>query len=113
MAIILKTQAAEILIKALRTAIKINSMNTWGIDEDGDFYLNTEEWENKGYLHPLIGVDYLTFSFIGNRAIEMKKDYFAYIQAMFTGMLIQKFGYYFETITTTTAPCKNIDFINL
>lgn len=108
MGIIIKTNKPITLLKQIKNDVEEESLKTWSLNKDGDFFHNRDQWVGKGWLRALIDEGFLRFGFVENSS-DFKKDYFAHIQGRFTGMLINNYSKYFEYVSTTSKPQKDID----
>jgi len=73
MAIIIKTDKPEELLKKIKKAIDDKSIDTWEYDNDGDFTHSPDQWKNRAWFTPKIHGDELQFGIIGQNKIEMTK----------------------------------------
>lgn len=97
----------------IKQKIEENEIDTWTIDDDGDFTHSTEQWNCKAWMYqyePKSGDDIqpnqLVFGIIGNKQIKMTKYLYALYHGRFSEMLLAHFDDEITEIQITSQKTK-------
>lgn len=112
MAIFVKTANPTFLVQSIRDKIKENKIQTWAIDQDGDFTHVPEQWKNKAWMTAEIEADRVVFSIIGRRSVAVSVTDYAIYHGRFVEMLLDNFDNQCLSIEVTPLATK-YDIISL
>ena len=104
MALIVKTNIATDLKQEIQKAIAEKKIDTWLIDDDGDFTHSPEQWFCKAWMR-LVDIDeekILKFGIIGNKQVRMTKSLYAIYHGRFAEMLLSHFDEEIDSIEITS-----------
>lgn len=104
MALIVKTNIANDLKQEIQKAIAEKEIDTWLIDDDGDFTHSPEQWFCKAWMR-LLDIDeekILKFGIIGNKQVRMTKSLYAIYHGRFAEMLLSRFDEEIDSIEITS-----------
>ena len=105
MAVIVKTENPKVLLQKIHKAIDENKIDTWIIDNDGDFTHVPEQWNCKAWMHKAdiaSDNDELVFGIVGNKQVKMTKLLYAVYHGRFAEMLLSHFDTEIESINITS-----------
>lgn len=93
MALIVKTDNPDELLRKIKKEIQNENIDTWLIDEDGDFTHAPEQWNCKAWMRKVSdsGEDSLIFGIVGNKQEKMTKSLYAVYHGRFSEMLLSHF----------------------
>lgn len=109
MAIYIKTMNSDLLLSKLKKLIENNKITTWKCDNDNDFKLIEEQWENKAWLRPNIIKDSIIFGILKNKSVPFTKKIYSAYHSHFIEMLINHASEYIEDINVTPDLDLNYD----
>lgn len=103
MALIVKTKNPNELLKKIRNEIQNENIDTWLVDDDGDFTHTPEQWNCKAWMHKISNSseDSLIFGIVGNKQEKMTKSLYAVYHGRFSEMLLSHFDDEIEEIEIT------------
>jgi hypothetical protein len=101
MALIIKTQDPNGLLRAIKREIDAKHVDTWVYDNDGDFTHNVTQWDKKAWMRPKVYVGELRFGILGPRGEQMTKVIYAVYHGRFSEMLLAHCDTLFTSINAT------------
>lgn len=102
MALIISTNKANDLVKAIKTAIDEGHVDTWEYDDDGDFTHTPSQWRNEAWLRPVPYTNELRFGILKRQDVDLSVEIYAVYHGRFIEMLLAHFEQYFLTATATS-----------
>lgn len=108
MAIYVKTNNPQGLLDEIRKSIENNVVQTWSVDNDGDF-THVSQWKNKAWLNPQIQNGRLAFGLIGRKDEPMSKLIYGIYHGRFSEMLLTHFDSSIEDIQLTPKGIEGLD----
>ena len=106
MALIVKTDNPSDLIAKIKNEINEGSIDTWEIDDDGDFTHSPEQWRNQAWMHQNKENKEIVFGIIGNKQVTMTKSLYAIYHGHFAEMLLAHFDDIIHDIKITSGKTK-------
>ena len=91
MAVNVSTPNPSALLARIKAAIRDNSVETWSVDNDGDFTHTPVQWRNHLWLRPLAGNGSLAFNVIKAQGKSVTKEDYAVYHGRFIEMLLAHF----------------------
>jgi hypothetical protein len=104
MAVKIITDDPKGLLAAIRKAIKDGKIDTWEVDDDGDFVHSPEQWRFKAWLRPSAQKDALVFNTIGPKETKISVTTYAVYHGRFIEMLLAHFDEKFLDATASALP---------
>ena len=103
MALIVRTNNPDELLKKIKKEIQSENIDTWLIDEDGDFTHTPEQWNCKAWMHKSHDSEEnkLIFGIVGNKYVKMTKSLYAVYHGRFSEMLLSHFDDVIDKIEIT------------
>ncbi len=101
MAIRVVCRTPQQLLDEIKAAIRSGVVETWLLDDDGDFTHAPAQWKYKAWLRPRISPNMLTFSILGPKTEKMSKAVYGVYHGRFIEMLLTHFDLKFSEATTT------------
>lgn len=115
MAILIKTNDPQQLLRDIKEAIDNNVIQTWSYDKDGDFTHTLEQWKYNGWMRPhteIINNNFnMSFGFLGNTSVVTTKAIYAVYHGRFAEMLLAHFDEQISNILLTSMPKTEYDTI--
>lgn len=105
MALVVKTNEPGKLLTNIKEEIQNGNIDTWKIDNDGDYTHSPEQWCNKAWFHEYSqdnDRNILRFGIIGNQKRKMTSGLYAIYHARFLEMLLSYFDEMIENIQITS-----------
>lgn len=92
MAIKVKTNQPQLFVDELRKRIKLNLIDDWVCDDDGDFTYNVEPWSLLAWFHPYKkDSESLIFGIIGRDGYNITLEEYSKYHIHFVELLIRNF----------------------
>lgn len=92
MAIKVKTSQPQLFVDELRKRIKLNMIDGWLCDSDGDFTYNVERWGFLAWFRPYLKEpDFLIFGIIGRDGYNITIEEYSKYHVSFVELLIKNF----------------------
>lgn len=90
MAIRIKTNNPDLILKEIIYRIDASFIKTWKYDEDGDFTCTDEQWINRAWFRPHTFADekQLIFAIIGRNDVNLSMAEFSLYHGKFIEMLV-------------------------
>ena len=108
MALYIKTTDPHGLLNAIKESIDNQIVQTWSIDEEGDF-THASQWKNKAWLKPVVQSDQLAFGLIGRKDEIMTKAVYGIFHGRFSEMLLTHFDGNITSIELTPNKVEGLD----
>ena len=110
MAIIVKTNNPNTLLKAIKEQIDEKKIVTWAYDNDGDFTHSPDQWEGRAWLRPKIYTGELRFGILKQRDIDMTRYIYGIYHGRFIEMLLSHFDGDFKEALATAVKTEPDNF---
>lgn len=105
MSIHIKTPiGAKPLYEKIVNSIKSNQIDTWILDDDGDFTHTPLQWRNQAWLKYYTNGNELIFGILSRRDIKMSKLTYGVYHGRFSEMLLTHFDNEITSIQLTSLP---------
>ncbi len=113
MAIFVNANDPQELLKLIKDKIKNEEIETWEIDEEGDFTHVPDQWRKEAWLRPHVDRDnqILVFGILGRRSKPMYNVVYAVYHGRFSEMLLTHFGEEIKCINISPKPIRGYDII--
>lgn len=92
------------LLGAIRKAIREKEVDTWVMDNDGDFTHSPEQWRHRAWLRPKVRDELLVFNILGRKNEKMSKTIYGVYHGRFAEMLLTHFDGEFTRVSATALP---------
>lgn len=89
------------LLHDIKTAIRGASIQTWELDQDGDFTHSPTQWKNQAWFRPSFQPGQLVLLILGQKSGRMSKETYAVYHGRFIEMLLAHFDDKFTSATAT------------
>ena len=114
MAIIIKTNNPEKLIKSLNDAIYNREILTWSMDHDGDYTIARDQWRYHAWFrHNVFKTNELAFGIVQSRKYKMTRELYGIYHGRFVATLLSHFDNLMDDINVTPLLIHNIDIVEL
>ena len=94
------------LLNLIKAAIRKGTVETWSLDDDGDFTHNPPQWRYKAWLRPKIEADKLTLHILGRKGPRMSGVTYGVYHGRFIEMLLTHFDTKFTRASATALPVE-------
>ena len=108
MAIYISTSDPQGLLNDIRESIKKQIVQTWSVDDDGDF-THVSQWENKAWFKPSVQSNRLAFGLIGRKDEVMTKSIYGIYHGRFSEMLLTHFDLRITNLELTPKGVNGLD----
>lgn len=108
MAIYISTNNPQGLLDEIRENIENKVIQTWIIDEDGDF-THVSQWKNKAWFKSRVYNGRLEFGLIGRKDEPMSKLIYGLYHGRFSEMLLTHFDGRIEELQLTPKGIEGLD----
>jgi len=114
MAVRLFTTEAETLLDSIKRGIARGEIETWALDNDGDFTHTASggQWKNRAYLRPRTLNDRLLLNIIIRKTETQKREVYAVYHGRFIEMVISHFPKLLSTAAATPFYTKEDTALN-
>lgn len=106
MAVIAYASDPQNLLDSIRSAARSGKIETWSVDEDGDFTHSPEQWRLKAWFRPRVSEDKIVFYILTPQGKVMGKVTYAVYHGRFIEMLLGHFDTQFHRVEATALPVK-------
>ncbi len=110
MAVRVYCESPGTLLRKIKAAIRDGSIETWEVDDAGDFTHVPEQWSKKAWLRPKIMDDHLIFNIVGQESKPMARAVYGVYHGRFIEMLLNHFDRDFDRAYATALGAKG-DYI--
>jgi hypothetical protein len=104
MSIHIKTNNPDKLLEDIRHKAMCQELDTWSIDEDGDFTHTPNQWQNEAWFRSVVRPDELVFGLVKRRDKEILTVVYGVYHGRFAEMLLTHFDYQISSILLTSFP---------
>lgn len=101
MALIIKTDTPEELLRQIKQAIDAKEVELWSYDSSGDFVHTPERWINRAWFRPEVNEGELRLGILGNKEAGMTSPLYAAYHSGFINLLLNHFDKSFSTVEAT------------
>lgn len=92
------------LLSKVKASIRDGSIETWSVDDDGDFTHTPEQWKNRAWFRPAVLDDKLVFNILRPRSKPISRTVYGVYHGRFIEMLVTHFDDKFSQATATAMP---------
>lgn len=108
--ITLKNIKPEEFIAQINSQIQAKEIQTWKVDEDGDYTAHSEQWNCKAWMHPKIeDNNTIYFGIIKSKKYGMSRELYGVYHGRFSATLLAHFDQYMESLSITPLLDKRAD----
>jgi hypothetical protein len=104
MAITVFTPEPEALLSNVKKQIADKKIQTWLVDEDGDFTHTPPQWKRKAWLRPKVFSDRLVFRIFPPEKTKMSSEIYAVYHGRFIEMLLAHVDSQFKSASASAMP---------
>ena len=108
MAISVVTAHPESFLEEIRFLISSNEIDTWIVDEDGDFTYKSSEWNKVAWFHPFVLNSRVVFGIIGRKGFTISAEEYGAYHGFFIEMLVTHYISKVESISIIKPGNDNI-----
>lgn len=112
MAIFIHTDNPNGLHQRLTMAIFNRAIITWGVDKDGDYTIDRDQWRFKAWFRPTEGQGQLVFGIIQSRKYVMTNELYGVYHGRLVSTILAHFSDMISKIHVTPNPQKGVDIID-
>ena len=102
MAIIVKSKHSEYIRIKIPVLIKEGKIDTWEIDEDGDYTHLPHQWHNRAWMRAIIEEQDLVFYIIGRKQSKLSIEEYSVYHGRMAEMIMSHFYNYIDQIIITS-----------
>lgn len=106
MAIFIKTSMPSKLLTDIKSQIKNGQIDSWSVDNDGDFTHNVVQWRYKAWLRPHVEDGRLVMGILCRTDKNISVSEYAIYHGRFVEMILAHFDNRCSDIITTAMPTK-------
>lgn len=106
MSIYVKSSNPQKLIHDINEKIENSEINTWCVDNDGDYTHTAEQWKNHAWIHPIVEADRVIFAIWGRVRENLSVVDYAIYHGRFVEMLLAHFDHQCDSIDVTSLGSK-------
>jgi len=92
------------LLRKIRALIRDGSVETWAVDDEGDYTHVPEQWRARAWFTPTPYEDKLVLNILGTKSKRMSKAVYAVYHGRFIEMLLTHFDSEFDRASATALP---------
>jgi hypothetical protein len=89
------------LLNEIKAAIASGVIQTWLLDNEGDFTHSPPQWKFKAWLRPRVAPSILTFNILAPTTEKMSKEIYGIYHGRFIEMLLAHFDLKFVSATAS------------
>ena len=112
MAIYIHTDDPHGLHERLTLAIFNRAIITWGVDKDGDYTIDRDQWRFKAWFRPTEGQDQLIFGIVQSRKYVMTNELYGVYHGRLVSTILAHCSDMISEIHVTPNPQKGVDIID-
>ena len=112
MAIYIHTDDPHGLHERLTLAIFNRAIITWGVDKDGDYTIDRDQWRFKAWFRPTEGQDQLIFGIVQSRKYVMTNELYGVYHGRLVSTLLAHFSNLISEVRVTPNLKKGVDIID-
>lgn len=106
MSIFVKTVDPNKLIKDINEKISNAGIDTWSVDNDGDYTHTATQWKFHAWMHPIIEADRVIFAIWGRKSVNLSTVDYAIYHGRFVEMLLAHFDQQCNSIEVSSLASK-------
>lgn len=111
MAIYIRTDDPHGLHERLTLAIFNREIITWGVDKDGDFTIDRDQWRFKAWFRPTERQGQLVFGIVQSRKYVMTNELYGVYHGRLVSTILAHFSDLISEVHITPNPQKDVDII--
>ena len=104
MALLIKTDNPDSLLAEIKKAIRDGKIETWNVDDDGDFTHNPPQWRNKAWFRPKVSAGVLIMRILTPKGTHMNSIVYGIYHGRFVEELLMHFDRKFSQVEATALP---------
>lgn len=112
MAIFIKTQQPNLLIMKLNEAITNGYIQTWKVDNEGDYTITRMQWFQHAWLRPYIKDNLLIFGIIQSSNYPITRQLYGVFHGRFVATLLSHFDNLMNNIEITPLMIEEYDIFS-
>jgi hypothetical protein len=102
MSIYVRTADPHKLISDINDKIKKSNIDTWSVDDEGDYTHTAIQWKNRAWFHPIFETDRVVFAIWGRVSENLSVVDYAIYHGRFVEMLLSHFDNECNNIEVTS-----------
>ena len=112
MAIYIHTNDPQGLHQRLTASIRKREIITWGVDKDGDYTIDRDQWRFKAWFRPTEKQGQLIFGIVQSRKYVMTNELYGVYHGRLVSTILAHFSYMITEVNVTPNPQKGVDIID-
>lgn len=106
MAIYIRTSTPNKLLKEIKELIKDGKIDTWSVDDAGDFTHSVDQWRYRAWLRPRVEADRLVLGILCRKDRDITVIEYAMYHGRFIEMVLAHFDSMCSDVVATSMPTK-------
>src|SRR6266496_818133 len=94
----------QMLLREIKAAIKEGHVDTWSVDDDGDFTHSPDQWKFKAWMRPKALDDRLVFNILCRRGETLSRVVYGVYHGRFIEMRLNHFDEKFTRASESALP---------
>jgi hypothetical protein len=94
------------VLESISAKVRTGAIETWQIDDDGDFTHSPDQWKYLAWFRPVVEDDRIVFRILGRPGAVMSKATYGVYHGRFIEMLLTHFDVQFSRVTATALPAE-------
>ena len=112
MAIYIHTDDPHGLHQRLTASIHNREIITWGVDKDGDYTIDRDQWRFKAWFSPTEKQGQRVFGIVQSRKYVMTNELYGVYHERLVSTILAHFSDLISEVHITPNPQKNVDIID-
>ena len=112
MAICSHTDDPHGLHQRLTASIHNREIITWGVDKDGDYTIDRDQWRFKAWFRPTKKQGQLVFGIVQSRKYVMTNELYGVYHGRLVSTILAHFSNLISEVYITPNPQKDVDIID-
>lgn len=112
MAIFIHTNDPNGLHQRLTASIRKREIITWGVDKDGDYTIDRDQWRFKAWFRPIEIQGQLVFGIVQSRKYVMTNELYGVYHGRLVSTILAYFSDMISEVHVTPNPQKGVDIID-
>ena len=109
MAILIKTQHPVKLLSQLNDAINNGDIQTWQVDNDGDYTISRLQWFQHAWIRPYIEDEQLVFGIVQSSSYPITRQLYGVYHGRFVATLLSHFDFLIDKVEISPLMVKGYD----
>lgn len=109
MAILIKTQHPTQLLRRLNDAINNGDVQTWQVDNDGDYTISRLQWFQCAWIRPYIKNEQLIFGIVQSSNYPMTRQLYGVYHGRFVATLLSHFDFMIDNVEISPLMVEGYD----